>query len=295
MLARFFFVMATSALTVVGSQSPASDPKSDPPEDLVLVVAASYPGANAQVVAETIAAPIEQQINGVEGMVRIESKSGNDGQYTAHLYFKSKTDRKVATILVQNRVNLALPLLPNEVKTNGVSVKVGKAELAPNQVAIAVIDRQDKGWKALEKCVGEILKRIESAGVMQKPTAFPVAGKQVSIQIDRAKCAQLGVTLADVQKAIQAGGSAKKINDLKKLAVSNKVSLADVAEIKEVIGPATVYRVNLQPAIRITGTPTDGKSVAEAAASCIALAEAEMKRIQSEGFSAEDLPVKKIR
>jgi multidrug efflux pump subunit AcrB len=86
-------------------------------------VSASYPGANAQVVADTVAAPIEQQVNGVEGMLYMSSQCTNDGNYTLTVTFRLGIDLNMAQVLVQNRVALAQPILPDLVTRNGVTVK----------------------------------------------------------------------------------------------------------------------------------------------------------------------------
>jgi multidrug efflux pump len=86
-------------------------------------VTCSYPGANAQVVADTVAAPIEQQVNGVEGMLYMSSQSTNDGSYTLTVTFENGVDLNIAQVLVQNRVSLAQPVLPDLVQRRGVTVK----------------------------------------------------------------------------------------------------------------------------------------------------------------------------
>src|SRR6266516_1339757 len=88
-----------------------------------IIVNCTYPGASAQVVAETIAAPIEQQVNGVENMLYMSSQSTNDGSYSLTVTFKPGVNLNFAQVLVQNRINLALPLLPDVVKQAGVTTR----------------------------------------------------------------------------------------------------------------------------------------------------------------------------
>src|SRR5690349_321073 len=86
-------------------------------------VSCTYPGASSKVVADTVAAPIEQQVIGVENMLYMSSQCTNDGGYNLTVTFEVGTNLDMAQVLVQNRVNLAIPTLPNEVKQTGVSVK----------------------------------------------------------------------------------------------------------------------------------------------------------------------------
>src|SRR6202041_1314261 len=86
-------------------------------------VSITYPGASAQVVADTVAAPIEQQVNGVEGMLYMSSQSGNDGSYTLTVTFDIGTDVNTALVMVQNRVALAMPQLPTSVQNQGITIR----------------------------------------------------------------------------------------------------------------------------------------------------------------------------
>jgi multidrug efflux pump subunit AcrB len=104
----------------LGGLPVAQYPEIAPP---TVEVSASYPGANAEVVADTVAAPIEQQVNGVEGMMYMSSQCTNDGTYSLTVTFHHGIDLNIAQVLVQNRVDLAQPILPDLVKRNGVTVK----------------------------------------------------------------------------------------------------------------------------------------------------------------------------
>src|SRR5258707_4379933 len=86
-------------------------------------VSISYPGASAQVVSDTVAAPIEQQVNGVQGMLYMSSQMGNDGSYTLTVTFDIGTDLNTALVMVQNRVQLSLPLLPPSVQNQGITIR----------------------------------------------------------------------------------------------------------------------------------------------------------------------------
>jgi multidrug efflux pump len=86
-------------------------------------VSIQYPGASAQVVADTVAAPIEQQVNGIDHMLYISSQSGNDGSYTLTVTFEIGTDTNTALVMVQNRVALAMQQLPTEVQNQGILIR----------------------------------------------------------------------------------------------------------------------------------------------------------------------------
>src|SRR5436309_12609466 len=137
MLARFFIdrpvlawvisiVIILLGAIAAGFLPIAEYPDITPP---TVRVTASYPGANAQVVADTVAAPIEQQVNGVEHMLYMSSQSGNDGSYTLDVTFVLGTDVNMAQVLVQNRVAIAEPTLPDVVRAIGVTTKKRSPDL----------------------------------------------------------------------------------------------------------------------------------------------------------------------
>src|SRR5271166_2486533 len=122
MISRFFIdrpifaavvsivILLTGLIPLIGKLLPiAQYPRITPPG---VSISISYPGASAQEVADTIGAPIEQQVNGIDGMLYMSSQSGNDGSYSLTVTFDIHTDIKQALVKVQNRVTLALPQLP---------------------------------------------------------------------------------------------------------------------------------------------------------------------------------------
>jgi len=131
MLARFFIdrpVLAwviSLVIVLLGGIASALLPIAQYPDVTppTVRVTANYPGANAQIIADTVAAPIEQQIVGVENMLYMSSASNNDGSYSLDVTFALGTDINMAQVLVQNRVAIAQPVLPDVVKAVGVTVK----------------------------------------------------------------------------------------------------------------------------------------------------------------------------
>jgi multidrug efflux pump len=120
-----FATVLSIAITLIGGIALvhlpiAQYPRITPPG---VSISISYPGANSQVVADTVAAPIEQQVNGVPGMLYMTSQMGNDGSYTLTVTFDIGTDVNTALVMVQNRVALAMPQLPTQVQNQGITVR----------------------------------------------------------------------------------------------------------------------------------------------------------------------------
>jgi multidrug efflux pump len=129
---RPVFAAVLSIVTViVGGLAIFALPISQYPEIAppTVTVSASYPGANAKTVAETVATPIEEQINGVEGMLYMSSQSTNDGNMKLTITFKLGTNLDIAQVQVQNRVAIAQPVLPSEVQRAGIVVKKASPDI----------------------------------------------------------------------------------------------------------------------------------------------------------------------
>ena len=120
-----FAAVIAIVMVVLGAVALFNMPVSRYPElaPPTIQINAYYPGADAQTVSETVAAAIEKEVNGVEGMLYMNSVSGNDGSMNLTVTFEPGTDLDTANVLVQNRVTKAEPRLPAEVQKTGVSVK----------------------------------------------------------------------------------------------------------------------------------------------------------------------------
>src|ERR1700732_2489152 len=119
----------------------AQYPEVTPP---TVQVSAIYPGATAQTVRDTVAAPIEAQVSGVEGMMYMSSQCTNDGAYNLTVTFKPGFPSDMAQVLVQNRVSLALPVIPALVQTEGINVQ----KMSPNRLMIVNLISPDDRYPA---------------------------------------------------------------------------------------------------------------------------------------------------
>src|SRR5882757_7201512 len=131
MISRFFIdrpifaAVVSIVMTLIGGIALfylpiAQYPRITPPG---IAVTINYPGASARVMADTVAAPVEQQVNGVPGMLYMSSQMGNDGSYTLTVTFDIGVDLNTALVMVQNRVALAMPQLPSQVQNQGITVR----------------------------------------------------------------------------------------------------------------------------------------------------------------------------
>src|SRR5271167_3705515 len=210
MLARFFIdrpifaTVVSVVITLCGGIALlalpiAQYPQITPPS---VSLSISYPGANAQVVQDTIAAPIEQAVNGVQGMLYMSSTSGSDGSYSLSITFEVGTNLNTALVMVQNRVALALPLLPSEVQAQGITVR----KKSPDRLMIVsfystdpnYIDRDLSNF-ALINLKDELLRvpGVSDVGIMGE------RDYAIRIWLDPRKLASRGMTAMDVASAVR--------------------------------------------------------------------------------------------
>src|SRR5437016_5736616 len=165
-------------------------------------VTGQYPGASADVVASTVVAPIEEQINGVEQMLYVSSNSTADGRFTIAVTFDLGTNLDIAQVQVQNRVAIAQPRLPAEVRNIGVTV----TKASPDLMMVVHLSSPDKSrdtlfisnFATLE--VKDPLTRIDGVGSI---TVFGARDYSMRIWLDPDRLQSLGMTAGDVTLALQ--------------------------------------------------------------------------------------------
>lgn len=175
-------------------------PNITPPTIQVTTV---YPGANAQVVADTIAAPIEQQVNGVEDMLYMASSSSANGAYSLTITFNVGTDLDKAQVLVENRVALAEPQLPTEVRQQGITVKKQSTSI----LLVASLTSPDKTFDSLflsnyaNLQLRDELSRVEGVGDV---TVSGIGAYAMRVWVDPTKLDARGLTTTELIAALRA-------------------------------------------------------------------------------------------
>lgn len=198
----------------------AQFPEITPPQ---IQISTAYPGANAETVAQTVAAPIEQQVNGAENMLYMYSTSASDGTLSLNVLFDIGTDINQAQVDIQNRVKLAEPQLPEEVKRAGIQVVKSTANILMI-VAIQGDERFDPSYVAnyASLHVLDKLKLIPGANQVNMMGAADYA-MRIWLQPDR--LAQLGLTVSDVRAAVSQQNAQFAVGQIGQAPTQNEVAL----------------------------------------------------------------------
>jgi hydrophobe/amphiphile efflux-1 (HAE1) family protein len=210
-LSRFFIdrpifaAVIAIIITLVGAISYFMLPVSQYPEVVppTVTVTATYPGASAETVAETVANPIEQEINGVDGMLYLASESTGDGRVTITVTFEQGTDLDEAQVLVQNRVAIAEPRLPEEVQRLGIVT----LKTTPDFLLIVNLISPDGSLSReymsnyAQTRITDRLSRIEGVGDVQ---LFGQRELAMRVWIDPGRAAALDLTAGDIVNALRA-------------------------------------------------------------------------------------------
>src|ERR1700688_3852214 len=210
MLARVFIdrpifaVVVSIVITLAGtialfSLPIAQYPQITPPS---VSVSISYPGASSDVVAQTVAAPIEQSVNGVQGMLYMSSTSGSDGSYSLSITFEVGTNLNTALVMVKNRVALALPLLPTQVQSQGITVR----KKSPDQLMIISFYSSDENY--IDRDLSNFAHINLKDELLRVPGVSDVSimGERdypIRIWLDAKKLASRGMTAMDVASAVR--------------------------------------------------------------------------------------------
>jgi hydrophobe/amphiphile efflux-1 (HAE1) family protein len=198
-----FAAVLSIVLTLAGTVAVFTLPVAQYPDVTppTVLVTASYPGANARTVQDTVAAPIEQQVSGVENMLYMTSQSTNDGMYMLTVTFKLGMDSDMAQVLVQNRVSLAEPVIPSLVQRQGISVK----KMSPSTMMIVNLISPDGRYDNLYLSNYATIQIKDEVGRLEGVANVAYMGQRdysMRAWLDPDKLASINLAASDVVNAI---------------------------------------------------------------------------------------------
>jgi multidrug efflux pump subunit AcrB len=197
-LAAYFIFRSPDDGSRPGPETARATPYRFPP---TIYVTAVYPGANALVVADAVATPIEAQVTGVENMVSMTSASANDGTYTLRITFKQGTDPDMAQVFVQNRVSLALPQIPQPVQNTGITVR----KKSPEPVLLVSLTSPDGRFDRLYLSNFAAMRVKDELGRLEGVADVVLYGRrdsQIRVWLDVDKLTSRSLTVTDVITAL---------------------------------------------------------------------------------------------
>ncbi|MDX9787841.1 MAG: multidrug efflux RND transporter permease subunit [Desulfobacterales bacterium] len=284
----------------------AQYPEITPPE---IYVRATYPGANAQVVADSVAAPLEAEINGVDDMLYMSATCANDGSYSLSITFAVGTDPDIAQVNVQNRVQQAVPKLPVDVTDQGLSVRTRSSDMLAvfaffspkgtrdnlflsNYVGINVKDALTRikgvseavifGEQQYSMRIWMYPDRLTSLGLTADDIITAVREQNIQASVGAIGAAPVKET-QQLQFTMQAKGRLKDVEDFKNIIVHTNarggtVRIRDVARVElGALSYASQSRLNNAPTINMAIYRTSGANALET----VQAVEAEVKRLSA--------------
>lgn len=234
-------VLTIAGLIAVTAMPVERYPEIAPP---VVQVQAAYPGASAEVVEQAVAQIIETEIVGVDDMLYMSSKSGSDGTYLLDVSFEVGTDPDIATVNVQNRVSLAEPRLPSEVRQTGVSVMKRSSNLMMG-VVLHAESEAITGETLTNFATVNLLDTIKRVPDVGDATIFALNEFAMNVNLDVDRLTSLGLTPGDVVAALQSqnlqaaigtvGGQPQDIDPVVQLNVQTMGRLSEAEEFEQII------------------------------------------------------------
>jgi len=199
-----FSTVIAVLLVLVGTLAALSLPIAQYPQVVPpqVTVSATLPGANASIVAQSVAAPIEQQVNGAQDMLYMSSKSGNDGSYSLTVTFDIGTDKNIDAIEVQNRVAIAQSQLPADVLRNGITTRKASTDF----LEVIALTSPDRRYDAVFLSnyallnLYDALARVPGVGQVR---IFGARDYSMRIWLDPERMARLGVTATDIANVVR--------------------------------------------------------------------------------------------